>query len=193
MADAPDPQPILASDQERDQSIVLLRDAVTSGRLTLEEFSDRVGEAQVARTDRDLAALTADLPGRELQLSPTAPVRHNAWFSKLVRRGAWEMPARSSWRAMFGTVVLDLHQARLPGAVVELEIFNLFGTVTVLVPAGVAVDVEGGGAFASQVIEPPALLPPAGAPRVHISVRGPGGTLYVRSSPDPGRSLTQRT
>jgi hypothetical protein len=38
--------PILASDAEREHSIVLLRDAVTSGRLTLEEFSDRVGRAQ---------------------------------------------------------------------------------------------------------------------------------------------------
>ena len=38
-----DDQPVLASDAEREQSIVLLRDAVTSGRLTLEEFSERVG------------------------------------------------------------------------------------------------------------------------------------------------------
>lgn len=193
MAEGTDPQPTLASDQERDRSIVLLRDAVTSGRLSLEEFGDRVGQAQLARTNRDLAALTVDLPAQAPELAGTAPVRHSAWFSKLVRRGAWEMPAHSSWRALFGTIVLDLHQARLPGAVVELEIFNLFGTVTLLVPAGVAVDVEGGGAFASQVIEPPALLPPPGAPRIRIRASGPGGTLYVRSSPNPGRSLTQPT
>jgi hypothetical protein len=179
-----DDSPILASDAEREQSIVLLRDAVTSGRLTLEEFSERVGRAQVARTDRDLAALTGDLPTTAPALPATAAVRHQALFSKLVRRGAFELPARSSWRSLFGTIVLDLRQARLDGPEVELEIYNLFGTVTVLVPAGVVVDVEGGGVFASQVLEPPAWTAPEGAPRLRIRASGPGGTLYVRS-PEP--------
>ncbi len=177
-----DNQPVLASDAEREQSTVLLRDAVTSGRLTLEEFSERVGRAQVARTDRDLAALTVDLPARAPEVPAAPAVRHRAMFSRLVRRGAFELPVRSSWRALFGTIVLDLRQARLEGPEVGLEIYNLFGTVTVVVPPGVAVDVEGGGAFASQVLEPPPWLPPAGAPRLRIRVAGPGGTLYVRSS-----------
>jgi hypothetical protein len=34
-----------ASDAEREQGIALLRGAVVEGRLTLEEFSDRVGKA----------------------------------------------------------------------------------------------------------------------------------------------------
>ena len=44
--------PILASDAQRERSIALLRDAVGEGRLTLEEFSERVGLAQAARTDQ---------------------------------------------------------------------------------------------------------------------------------------------
>ena len=88
---------------------------------------------------------------------------------------------------MFGTVVLDLRDARLPGPGVELEVYNLFGTVTVLAPAGIAVEVEGGGMFASQVLEPPAWPPPPGAPRLTIRVAGPGGTLYVRSSDERRR------
>jgi len=82
---------------------------------------------------------------------------------------------------VFGTIVLDLREARLEGPEVGLDIYNLFGTVTVVVPPGVAVDVEGGGMFASQVLEPPAWRPPLGAPRLRIRLSGPGGTLYVRS------------
>jgi hypothetical protein len=145
-----------------------------------------VGRAQVARTDRDLAALTVDLPSTAPVLPADSGVRHRALFSKLVRRGAWELPSRSSWRCLFGTIVLDLRQARLDGADVDLAIYNLFGTVTIVAPPGVAVDVQGGGAFASQVLEPPAWMSPPGAPRLRIRVSGPGGTLYVRSS-DPGR------
>ena len=176
-----DDQPVLASDAEREQSIVLLRDAVTSGRLTLEEFSDRVERAQAARTDRDLATLTVDLPALAPDLPAAPAARHRALFSRLVRRGAFELPARSSWRSVFGTIVLDLREARLEGPEVGLDIYNLFGTVTVVVPPGVAVEVEGGGMFASQVVEPPAWRPPPGAPRLRIRLSGPGGTLYVRS------------
>lgn len=97
---------------------------------------------------------------------------------------AWAT-SRRSWPA-----TLDLRQARLEGPEVELEIYNLFGTVTVLVPPGLIVDVEGGGAFASQVLEPPDWPPLAGAPRLRIRVSGPGGTLYVRS-PEPDGLLSR--
>jgi hypothetical protein len=43
MEDPSDLPAIRASDEERERSVVLLRDAVVSGRLTLEEFSERVG------------------------------------------------------------------------------------------------------------------------------------------------------
>ena len=58
------PAPVLASDAERDQSVELLRSAVVDGRLTLEEFTERVELAQAARTDLELAALSRDLPGK---------------------------------------------------------------------------------------------------------------------------------
>ncbi len=180
MDERPDPPAILASDAEREHSIALLQGGVVEGRLTLEEFSDRVSRAQAARTDRELTALTADLPALASPPAPrAAPARYRATVSKLERRGAWEIPAHSKWRCLCGTIVLDLREGRLAGPQVELEIFNVFGTVTVLVPAGIAVEVEGGGMFASQVLEPPAWPPPPGAPRLTIRVAGPGGTLRV--------------
>ncbi|HTP21047.1 MAG TPA: DUF1707 domain-containing protein [Solirubrobacteraceae bacterium] len=178
---------IRAGDEERERTIVLLRDAVVSGRLTLEEFSDRVGRAQLARTEHDLAELTVDLPVSAPVPALVSHAKHRAICSRLVRRGSWEIPERSSWRSLFGTIVLDLREARLAGPVVELDIHNTFGTVTVLVPSGVQLDVEGTAPFASQVIEPPSRLPPPGAPRLRIRTKGPGGTLYVRApDADPG-------
>ena len=179
---------ILAGDQEREHSSELLSQAVVEGRLTLEEFSDRVGRAQAARTREELALLTQDLPApsaapapaRSTEAVPT-PHRHVAAFSRLVRSGPWELAERSEFRCIFGTITLDLSQARLAGSAVALEIFNLFGTVTVLVPEGVDVSVTGGGLFASQVVQPPASRPVQGAPRLLINARGPGGTTYVRS------------
>jgi hypothetical protein len=62
MADQPQHPAILASDEDRNRSIELLSTSVAEGRMTLEEFSDRVGLAQEARTQDDLAVLARDLP-----------------------------------------------------------------------------------------------------------------------------------
>jgi len=177
------PTPVLASDAERERSIALLRDAVGEGRLTLEEFSERVGHAQAARTDQELARLARDLPGDPAAPTPptAASEQHRAFCSHLVRSGPWSLPPQSSWRSIFGTIDLDLRQARLAGPETALEVFNLFGTVTVIVPEGVEVVVRGGGLFASQKIESPERPPIASGPRLTIDTRGPGGTLHVRT------------
>jgi hypothetical protein len=183
------PTPILASDAERERSIALLRDAVGEGRLTLAEFSERVDLAHAARTDHDLAGLARDLPDDPTRSVAPAAVseQHRAFCSHLIRSGPWSLPRRSSWRSIFGTIDLDLRQARLAGLETALEIYNMFGTVTVIVPQGVEVIVRGGGLFASQQIESPERPPTVGGPSLTIDTRGPGGTLHVRTRPTPIR------
>jgi Domain of unknown function (DUF1707) len=127
---APSPTPMLASDAERERSIAVLRDAVSEGRLTLEEFSERVDLAQAARTDQELANLARDLPANPTASSvPPAPVaeEHRAFCSHLIRSGPWSLSHRSSWRSIFGTIDLDLRQARLAGPETEIGVYNLFG------------------------------------------------------------------
>ena len=51
-----------ASDADREHVIGVLRDAFAEGRLTAEEHSARVGQAYAARTDAELATVSADLP-----------------------------------------------------------------------------------------------------------------------------------
>ena len=53
---------IRASDADRDRTIDVLKAGFAEGRLTKEEFAERQDRALMARTYRDLAALTADLP-----------------------------------------------------------------------------------------------------------------------------------
>jgi hypothetical protein len=55
-------RPILASDNERESVVDVLRDAYTDGRLTLDEFEERTAAAYAARTWADLRELTGDLP-----------------------------------------------------------------------------------------------------------------------------------
>ena len=53
---------IRASDVDREAVVTTLREAYTAGRLTLDEFDERMASAYAGRTWGDLRALTADLP-----------------------------------------------------------------------------------------------------------------------------------
>jgi hypothetical protein len=194
MSDPPEHPAIRAGDSDRDRSIEKLSTAVAEGRLTLEEFSERVDLAQTARTQDELVLLTRDLPAATTADDPADPQeRHVAFCSRLVRRGPWELSARSSFRCICGTVVLDLSQVRLSeGADTELSVYNFCGTVTIVVPDGVRVSVTGGGMFASQDVETPSGPFVPGAPVVRISTRGPGGTLHVRTTRERTSGLVSR-
>ncbi|HLI58353.1 MAG TPA: DUF1707 domain-containing protein [Solirubrobacteraceae bacterium] len=187
---AGDRHPILASDAEREQTVARLREAVGEGRLTLEEFSERVGAVQLARTDQELAAVSRDLPATRPSTELLAePETHRAVCSHLIRQGPWSLPVRSRWSSWFGTIDLDLREARLSASDTEIAVQNVFGTVTLIVPDGLEVVVRGGGLFASQKIESPQRPPAPGAPRLIIDASGPGGTLHVRSRPPRQTSL----
>ena len=59
---ASDPR-IRASDADRDRTAALLREHHAAGRLTAEEFNERLDKAYAAKTLGELDELLADLPG----------------------------------------------------------------------------------------------------------------------------------
>jgi hypothetical protein len=59
------------SDAERQRVVVLLQEHCAQGRLTVDEFSERTGEALAARTQADLDRVLRELP----DLSPS-PLEH---------------------------------------------------------------------------------------------------------------------
>jgi hypothetical protein len=56
------PGDLRASDADRDRALSELNGAFQAGRITADEFDQRSGEALSARTEKQLAALLADLP-----------------------------------------------------------------------------------------------------------------------------------
>ena len=90
------------SDAERERAVIALRDATVEGRLTLDEFSDRVGKAELSRTSTELEQALAGLPAT--RSAADAPAVHSAVFSRLERSGRWELAPESSVRSIGATV-----------------------------------------------------------------------------------------
>jgi hypothetical protein len=65
-----------ASDQDRERAAAALGGNYAAGRLTLEEFQERLDQAYAAKALGELDGLMADLPGTDLgQLPDTRPPR----------------------------------------------------------------------------------------------------------------------
>ncbi|MGI5245581.1 DUF1707 SHOCT-like domain-containing protein [Dactylosporangium sp. CA-139066] len=62
---------VRASDEDRRRVIGMLQHHTEAGRLTLDEFSDRVGSVYAAKTLDDLRAAVVDLPA--VAPRPSAP------------------------------------------------------------------------------------------------------------------------
>ena len=173
--------PRLASDSDRDIALALLREASVDGRLTLEDLAERAELVHAARTRDEVAVATAGLEATVAAPAEEA-VRQRALFSNFTRQGRWRIARQGRYSAVFGNVKLDLREAVLPGPELDIEARAVFGTVDVIVPEGVLVELSGGAALSSQelLVEGDA---PAGAPVIRIHHRGLCGSLHVRSRP----------
>jgi hypothetical protein len=164
---------VLASDAERERAVELLRSSSVDGRLTLEEFGQRMGAAYEARTREQLDELTRDLP---TESSPAAvPARRGrsakwivAVMSGANRRGRFRLGTQTNVITVMGGANIDLRQAELDGPDVTITVFSVMGGSNLIVPEGIDVDLSGisimGGKNYRRGRQP---LPP-GAPVVRV-------------------------
>jgi hypothetical protein len=66
-----------ASDADRERTAALLREHLAAGRLTAEEFQERLDAAYAAKTLGQLDELLADLPAIDLYELPDATLRRS--------------------------------------------------------------------------------------------------------------------
>src|ERR1700749_1616805 len=145
------PRDLRASDSDRERVVTMLGEALADGRLSHEEYSERMPRALVARTLGELAGLTRDLAAPEhqpLQLDGDRPVA--ALFTTADRRGRWVVPAAVTCVAAFGEVVLDFSEAILQERHVVVTVYALFGRVRLIVPSGVEVVMSGNNILGRQ-------------------------------------------
>jgi hypothetical protein len=181
MSPRPSPRDLRASDADRDRVLALLGEAMSDGRLTPDEHSERVQRAFSARTLGELAELTADLAVPSAQ-----PVRLDGGrvisgiFGPARRDGRWVVPENLTVTAMFGDVEVDFTQAILQVSRVQLYATVFGGRLRLIVPDGVSVIVSGHMVLGRKR---GSTAPPAGPGTPVIEVRALvlGGELDVRT------------
>ena len=185
MAPVPAVPALPISDADRERAADVLTRACGDARLTLEEFSVRVGAVWAADTTADLTRATEGLAAAPPVGLETAETVTNL-FGESSRIGHWRVPRKLHVRNWFGECTLDLRGAALAtdavdAHTVEIKGICAFGRVNVIVPEGVDVDAGGAVIFGARSIHlaPVQRLP--GTPTIRVPVRVIFGELSVVS------------
>jgi hypothetical protein len=196
----PDHDPRIA-DVDRDRVVAVLRLHCTEGRITLDEFSDRVGDVYNARTVAELDAAVHDLPvpwsedaGRGDEPEPDrrskARTRSVRWlvaiFSSSHRRGRFTLDDESAVVAAFGDCTLDLSEASIEGPNPLVTAVAAFGNVTIVVPEGIDVNLQGFPFFGSTRCDTGSTRALPGSPVVTVRAFAAFGDVRVRLPRDRG-------
>jgi hypothetical protein len=160
-----------ASDEDRERTVALLREHAAVGRLTLEEFTERMSAAYLARTHDELETLARDLPAAlsARTASRRRPTRFLlALLGSTSREGRIRVGQRIGCLMGFGNIDLDLRQATLETDVITIVAVGAFGAIDVYVPEGVEVDLHGFALGGHRRVRGDDPLPVAGTPLVRV-------------------------
>jgi len=203
-------------DGDRQAVIDALSRHTGEGRLTLDEFADLAGRVYAARTRRDLDAVMAGLPddvdirrppatggvatgvaggaGSVAARDPTPSGPRRRFVAIMCgtkARGRWRAPGRITAFAFWGHVKVDLRQAVIDEPVVEVAAWAIMGSVEVVVPDGIPVDLDGMvlmGGSADRTRRSQA-TPLPNAPLIRVHARGLWGGVTARTSRRRSRSF----
>jgi Domain of unknown function (DUF1707) len=137
---------VRASDADRDRVVDVLRDAAADGRLTVDEFDERMAAALSSRTLGELAPLTADLaagpgtPARAAAAAPRDVIRIDQRGGSVQRAGRWMVPQRLQLRASWCDVTLDFTDAVITYDTLYVDMHVRGGSLVLVTRPGVVVD-----------------------------------------------------
>lgn len=196
------PLELRASDAERERAADLLREAMASGRLNVDELEDRTRLVFEAKTRPDLERLVGDvivsvdddhplarpdnLPGvaRTSVLSGadgTHRVLSILGGSK--RTGRWRIAEQCSVINVLGGSELDLSEVELTANRVDLKVVSVLGGSEITVPEGMNVEVSEVSIPGGNDVSIFTAQPDPGGPVVHLRLVSILGGSEVRRGP----------
>ncbi|WP_027945676.1 DUF1707 SHOCT-like domain-containing protein [Amycolatopsis taiwanensis] len=190
-----------ASNADRERVAQILHNALSEGRITVQELEERLDAVYAAKTLAELDPPVADLPavsaGAVVPSATRAPAIDSriggtpgsatsiAIMSSSSRKGNWVVPAQHNSFSFWGSVEIDLRDARFAERVSTITAVSIMGSIEITVPDDVVVEVSGigfMGAFESKDHRD-ASQPPPGAPVVRVNGLAFWGAVEVTRKP----------
>ncbi len=184
--------PARITDAEREHVASLLQQACGEGRLTLDEFTLRVGAVWSADTPAELAQVTEGLqPPPPVGISRTRGTIISL-LSDHTHTGRWRLPRRLRVWAILGATRVDLRDAMVSAevardGVITISALSILGDVRVTVPEGVEVEHSGVAVVGERRIALAPVPRRPGTPLLRIHANAVVGVVHVESKPPAER------
>ena len=180
-----------ASDADRDRVIDVLRAATADGRLTADEFNQRMEAALSSRTFRELAPLTADLGTPSASRAPESAqaddvMRIDQRGGSVQRTGRWVVPRRLELHPSWCDVTIDFTDAVIRHDTLHVEMKMRGGSLILVVGPSIVVNADFlTTRYTDVIIHPPAEPDTPVRLRIHLAGRMRYGYIEARGRPTP--------
>jgi hypothetical protein len=158
----------------REEAIRALSAALSGDRISFDQFESRLALVRQAPNRATLDAILADLPvdeefvlptglvppardhtavaGHEdlMPVEPAEVLRIKTVMGSSKRAGSWTVPFRLELKVVLGELTVDLRDAVFCSDTLDLDLHELLGSLTLIVPAGTQVENESEEKFSSS-------------------------------------------
>jgi hypothetical protein len=181
------------SEDAQHRATEFLKGLYASGRIDADRFDSGVTELLAATSDTEVAEVVRALPPPVTITSPDRrldkPLEIHSGMRRLRLTGRWQVARETHVSADLGSVRVDLTEAEFDDRVIDLHVYTGWGSITIIVPRGVGVQVLRQRGGVDSRLEPP--LP--GLPLVRLDATTNIGKVRLRHPRPPGKTRRRRS
>jgi hypothetical protein len=170
------------NEDDQRRATEFLTELYAAGGIDTGRFNTGVAGLLAATTETELADVVRSLPPPVALTSPdrrlTKPLEIHSGMRRLRLTGRWQVARETHVSADLGSVRIDLTEAEFDDRVIDLHVYTGWGSITIIVPRGVGVQVIHHRGGIDSRLEPP--LP---------GLRGAGRLSHRRAGTRPSRGL----
>ena len=181
----------MPTDDAQQRATEFLKELYAAGSIDASQLDSGVAGVLAARTEAELAGVVRSLPGPVAFTSPdrrlSQKLEIHGGMGRLRLTGRWQLASETHISADLGRVWLDLTNAEFDGPVIDLHVYSGGGSITIIVPRGVGVQIIRHRGGVDQRLDPP--LP--GLPLIRLDVTAMIGRVHLWH-PGPSRRTRRR-
>jgi hypothetical protein len=162
------------------QATEFLKGLYAAGDIDESGFDAGITGLLAARTEAELAEVVRSLPAPVAFTDPdrrlAKPLAIHAGLGRLRMAGRWQVARETHISAELGSIRLDLTQAEFDDHVIDLHVYTGCGSITIIVPRGVGVQVTKHRGGVDSRLDPPV----PGLPLIRLDVTTNIGRVHLR-------------
>jgi hypothetical protein len=164
----------------RQRATDFVKELYATGEIDADRFGTGLSGVLAAGSEAELAEVVRSLPApvaltsQERRLAE--PLEINSGLGRLRMAGRWQVASQTHISAELGSIRLDLTEAEFDDHVVDLHVYTGWGSITIIVPPGVGVQVIRHRGGVDSRLDPPV----PGLPLIRLDVTTNIGRVHLR-------------